>query len=205
MAIVDEVVKAPGKDFVKYFWEDVKALMVRGSGNKASRYLEVAAYAKCGRKGAIWLLEGREGRGWSRVVGELGKMLTFLGSKARMLGFWGVYIGGATEGGCFIKLSGWGFSILCVSGSGGSSFSRQAYWAAGFKVRAAWVGSAFGGVVKNTNPVYFLDRGEARKKKKLGLYRSWKELLEWLWAALDWVSASGFQCARLGLKPKWGN
>jgi hypothetical protein len=87
MAIVDEVVKAPGKDFVKYFWEDVKALMVRGSGNKASRYLEVAAYAKCGRKGAIWLLEGREGRGWSRVVGELGKMLTFLGSKARMLGF----------------------------------------------------------------------------------------------------------------------
>jgi hypothetical protein len=47
--------------------------------------------------------------------------------------------------------------------------------------------------------------GMARKKKKLGFYHSWKKLLEWLWAALNRVSTSGFQCARLGLKPKRGN
>jgi hypothetical protein len=44
--------------------------MLRGSGNKAGRYLEVAAYAEGGCKGVIWLLEGREGWGWSRVMGE---------------------------------------------------------------------------------------------------------------------------------------
>jgi hypothetical protein len=45
--------------------------MVRGGGNKAGRYLEAVAYVECGRKGAIWLHEGREGWGWSWVVGEL--------------------------------------------------------------------------------------------------------------------------------------
>jgi hypothetical protein len=37
MAIVEEALKAPMKDFVKYFWEDVKALMIQGGGNKAGR------------------------------------------------------------------------------------------------------------------------------------------------------------------------
>jgi hypothetical protein len=59
--------------------------------------------------------------------------------------------------------------------------------------------------MKNTNPICFLGGSEARKKKKIGLYRSWKKLLEWLWAALDRVSASKFKCASLGLKPKRGN
>jgi hypothetical protein len=45
----------------------------------------VVAYAEGGRKWSIWLPEGREGWGWSRVVGELRKMLTFLGSKAWLL------------------------------------------------------------------------------------------------------------------------
>jgi hypothetical protein len=85
MAAVEEALKAPGKDFVKYFWEDVKALMLRGGGNKAGRYLEMVADVEGGKKWAIWLPEGREGWGWSRVVGELQKMLTFLGSKARTL------------------------------------------------------------------------------------------------------------------------
>jgi hypothetical protein len=40
-------------------------------GNKAGCYVEVVAYAEGGRKGAIWLPEGHEGWGWSRVVGEL--------------------------------------------------------------------------------------------------------------------------------------
>jgi hypothetical protein len=86
IATVEEALKASGKYFVKYFLEDAKALMVRGGGNKAGCFLEVVAYAEGGRKGAIWLPEGREGWGWSRVVGELRKMLSFLGSKAQSLG-----------------------------------------------------------------------------------------------------------------------
>jgi hypothetical protein len=48
MATVEEALKALVKDFVKYFREDVKALMVRGGGNKAGCYLEVVDYAKGG-------------------------------------------------------------------------------------------------------------------------------------------------------------
>jgi len=77
MATVEKALKDPGLDFVKYFREDTKALMVRGNGNKAGRFLEVVAYTDGGRKGAIWLPEGRGGWGWSRVVGELRKLLSF--------------------------------------------------------------------------------------------------------------------------------
>jgi hypothetical protein len=67
MATVEEALKAPvKKDFVKYFWKDLKALMVQGGGNKAGHYLEAVASAKGGRKGTIWLPEGREGWGWPR-------------------------------------------------------------------------------------------------------------------------------------------
>jgi hypothetical protein len=86
MATVEEGPKAPmKKDFVTSYLEDVKALMVHGGGNKVGHYLEVAAYAESGHKGVIWLSEGREGWGWSRVVCELRKMLAFLKSKARSL------------------------------------------------------------------------------------------------------------------------
>jgi hypothetical protein len=72
LATIEKALKEPvKKDFVTSYREDVKALMVRGGGNKAGCYLEVAAYADGGRKGVIWLPEGREGWGWSQVVGEL--------------------------------------------------------------------------------------------------------------------------------------
>jgi hypothetical protein len=61
-----------------------------------------------------------------------------------------------------------------------------------------------GSTEKNTNLVCFHGGGVARKKK-VGLFRSWMKLLEWLWAALDWVSTSRFKCVGLGLKPKQGN
>jgi hypothetical protein len=86
LVTVEEALKEPvKKDFVKSYRKDVKALMVREGGNKAGRNLEVAAFAEGGCKGVIWLPKGREGWGWSWVVGELRKMLTFLGSKARLL------------------------------------------------------------------------------------------------------------------------
>lgn len=78
MATVEKALKASGKDFVKYFREDAKALMVRGVGNRVGCFLEVVAYTEGGRKGAIWLPEGREGWDWSQVLGELRKMLSFL-------------------------------------------------------------------------------------------------------------------------------
>jgi len=62
-----------------------------------------------------------------------------------------------------------------------------------------------GSTEKNIDLVCFLGGGKPWKKKKLGLYRLWKKLLEWLWAALDRVSASRFKCVGLGLKPKRGN
>jgi len=82
MSIVEEALKAPVKeDFVKYFRKDEKALMVRGGGNKAGRFLEVVAYDEGGQKGAKWLPKGRDDWGWSRVVGELWQLLDFLESK----------------------------------------------------------------------------------------------------------------------------
>jgi hypothetical protein len=50
MATVEKALKDPGLDFVKHFREDTKALMVRGNGNKAGRFLEVVAYVEGGRK-----------------------------------------------------------------------------------------------------------------------------------------------------------
>jgi hypothetical protein len=54
LATVEEALNEPvKKDFVTSYREDVKAFMVRGGGNKASRYLEVATYAEGGRKGDL--------------------------------------------------------------------------------------------------------------------------------------------------------
>jgi len=63
LASVEEALKVSAKEFVKYFREDVKVLMVRGDENKSGRYLEVEVFTEGGRKGAIWLPEGREGWG----------------------------------------------------------------------------------------------------------------------------------------------
>jgi hypothetical protein len=59
----------------------------------------VVAYTEGGRKGAIWLPEGRGGWGWSRVVGELRKLLSFLGLKARSPGGGMYYSEGPQKGG----------------------------------------------------------------------------------------------------------
>jgi hypothetical protein len=122
LATVEEALKEPVKnDFVKSFREDVKALMVCGGGNKAARYLEVAIFVEGGCKGVIWLPEGREGWGWSRVVVSCGRCYFFKGSVSSFLG---VHIGGDTEGVFFVQSSGWGgFSMLGGSGSGESCFS----------------------------------------------------------------------------------
>jgi len=86
LASVEEALKVSTKEFVKYFREDVKVLMVRGGENKSGRYLEVEVFAEGGRKGAIWLPEGREGWGWARVAGVLRKMINFLDPKDQTMG-----------------------------------------------------------------------------------------------------------------------
>jgi hypothetical protein len=69
------------EDFVDSFREGSKAVIVRRGGNKAGRFLEVAVYAEGGRKGMVLFPEGRAGRGWSRISGELSKALAFIESK----------------------------------------------------------------------------------------------------------------------------
>jgi len=78
---VKEALKSPGSlDFVKSFREESKLVIVRKGGNQAGRFLEVSSFAVGGRKGSIWLPEGRDGRGWRRVAGELSRMVAVLES-----------------------------------------------------------------------------------------------------------------------------
>jgi hypothetical protein len=68
------------KDFEKSFVEDPKATLVRGRGNKASRFWELSVNAKGGWRGRILFLEGHQGQGWSRIFRELSKTLDFFDS-----------------------------------------------------------------------------------------------------------------------------
>jgi hypothetical protein len=63
------------EDISKSYREGDKVLMVHGGSNKAGRYLEVSVYTEGGRKGVLWIPEGRFGRGWRRFAGELSLML----------------------------------------------------------------------------------------------------------------------------------
>jgi hypothetical protein len=60
-----------------------------------------------------------------------------------------------------------------------------------------------GSLEKKRKQVYLLSDGESRKKK-LGLLRSWKKVLEWLRITLERASAFRFKHVGLGLKPKRG-
>jgi hypothetical protein len=63
------------EEIAKSYREGDKVTMVHVGGNKAGRFLEVSVFAKGGRKGVIWLLEGWFGRGWQQFVGELRHLL----------------------------------------------------------------------------------------------------------------------------------
>jgi hypothetical protein len=77
---VEEVLGYPGIEvFVKSFREGSKVTIARRGENKSGRFLEVAVFDG-GRRGRILFPEGRDGRGWSRVSGELCKILDFLGT-----------------------------------------------------------------------------------------------------------------------------
>jgi hypothetical protein len=79
--VVKEALQSQGvEDFVKSFWEDLKAWIVQKDCNKDGCFLELVVFAVGGRSGFILFLEGRGGRGWNRVVDELGKVLVFLDS-----------------------------------------------------------------------------------------------------------------------------
>jgi hypothetical protein len=63
------------------FREDVNCLLVCEGCNKAGRFLEVAVEVDGGRKGTIWLPEGRKGWGWRCFVSEMRRMLEFQGGQ----------------------------------------------------------------------------------------------------------------------------
>jgi hypothetical protein len=74
--MVEAAIQSQAKeDFAKSYREGDKATMVHGGGNKAGRFLEVSVLTEGGRKGVIWLPEGRFGRGWRRFAGELRQLL----------------------------------------------------------------------------------------------------------------------------------
>jgi hypothetical protein len=62
------------KDFIRSFREGSKVLIFRQGGNAAGRFLEVAVYGVGGRRGIIFIPEGRDGRGWRSFVLELDKI-----------------------------------------------------------------------------------------------------------------------------------
>jgi hypothetical protein len=47
------------KEIAKSYRKGDKVTMVHGEGNKAGRFLEVSVFVEGGRKGVIWLPEGR--------------------------------------------------------------------------------------------------------------------------------------------------
>jgi hypothetical protein len=54
------------ENIAKSFREGDKALMVHEGAYKVGRFLEVVVLAEGGRKGGLWLPEGRDGWGWRR-------------------------------------------------------------------------------------------------------------------------------------------
>jgi hypothetical protein len=92
--MVEEVLQNLGfENFVKSFREGSKVTIVRRGGNSSDRFLEVAVYAVGGRRGMIAFPEGRDGRGWGRVSGELSKVLVFFGTSVVSSSFSGVPVG----------------------------------------------------------------------------------------------------------------
>jgi hypothetical protein len=81
LSMVEEVLRNPGiEGFVKSFRERSKVTITWRGKNRSGLFLEVAVYTVGGRKRLILFPEGRDGRGWSHVSGELSKALAFLGA-----------------------------------------------------------------------------------------------------------------------------
>ena len=59
-----EVASKVKDDIAKSYHEGDKVLMVHRGVNKAGRFLEVSVYVEGGRRGVLWLSEGRYGWGW---------------------------------------------------------------------------------------------------------------------------------------------
>jgi hypothetical protein len=72
------------KEFIKSFREGSKVLIARRGGNAAGRFLEVAVYGVGGRRGIIYIPEGRDGRGWRTFVSVLDKISAFLKEQTRL-------------------------------------------------------------------------------------------------------------------------
>jgi len=85
LLMVEEVLRNLGvDDFVKSFREGSKVTIMWRGGNRFGRFLEVAIYAVGLRRGLVLFPKGHDGRGWSRVLGELSKVLAFLEDVGKM-------------------------------------------------------------------------------------------------------------------------
>jgi hypothetical protein len=87
LSMLEEAVHNPGyKDFVKSFREGSKVTIVRRGENSSGHFLEVVVYDVGGRKGLVLFPEGRDGRGWSCISGELSKVSSFIEDDGTALG-----------------------------------------------------------------------------------------------------------------------
>jgi len=78
LSMVEEVLRNPGsEDFVNSFREGSKGTIIQRGGDSFGQFLEVAVYTVGGQRGMILFPEGRDGRSWGRVFGELSKALAF--------------------------------------------------------------------------------------------------------------------------------
>jgi hypothetical protein len=66
------------QNFIKSFREGSKVLIARTGGNRAGCFLEATTFGLGGRKGFIFIPEGRGRRGWQKFSGELSKAVDFL-------------------------------------------------------------------------------------------------------------------------------
>lgn len=209
LSMVEEMLRNPTLDaFVKAFRGDSTATFVRKGENKSGRFLEVAVYAVGGRRGLILLPEGRDGRGWSSVSGELSKVLAYFeaitvtapADASPVCKFWGKSMGSPTF--AEVVLS------LVTNGGGDLIQTKEVAWCELEKMiplgleqettRQAMDCSVFERPEFESSLVRRFNHGYGRRRS-LGGGASWrKKRLEQIRSEVVWVILNG-----LGLKPKF--
>jgi hypothetical protein len=151
---------SPGEeDFAKSFRDNGKSLMVHKGWNKSGRFLVAAVFAEGGRRGGIWLPEGREGWGWRCIVGELRIFLGFLAAERQKAS-------GVKSGEGFSSRD---RSFAAVSSSSGG-LKSQPELHLDFCPMASWHELAKGGEASRLPVNYFeFETGAPLKKEVIGL------------------------------------
>jgi pentatricopeptide repeat protein len=203
IVMMEEVMRTDGaKDLINSNREASKVLTFRRGGNRDGRFLMVLNQAVGGQRNIIVVPEGREGRGWARFAGELSKVMAFF-EAIKELPSSGSILGCTTPSTkvvCEVFVHHGevrGLDLILVESCRDVEVGRMAVNCFDLDAQST------GPMKKKMKLGWTHGGGEVRKKKqKLGYFGLWRKLLEWIRAALDWVSTSGSRHIRLRLKPK---